>query len=71
METKNTHGGCRPGAGRKKGGKNSIQKEKGTVFHFRLSKQELDILKSLAAARNMTVTAFIKSKVFFNENEKK
>ena len=68
MEKEDARGGYRPGAGRKKGSKNLIQKEKSTVFHFRLSKQELDSLKSLAAAKNMTATDFIKSVIFYEKN---
>ena len=67
MEKKTNRGGARPGSGRKKGGKNAIQKEKRTTFQFRLSKQELNFLKSCAAAKNMTPSAFIKSIIFPNK----
>ena len=64
METKNTHGGYRPGAGRKKGSKNLIQKEKSTVFQFKLSKAQLADLKRRAAAKGLRTATFIKSILF-------
>lgn len=76
MKEKNTWGGVRAGAGRKKGGKNTgiktytktRQKEQRTTFQFRLTDQQLEKLKSRAAAKNMNVSAFVKN-ILFSEKE--
>ncbi len=64
MEKKSNRGGARPGAGRKKGSKNTGSTPQCATFQFRLSIQELESLKSRAAAKNMNVSAFVKSILF-------
>lgn len=72
MKEKNTWGGVRAGAGRKKGGKNTCAKtrpkEQRTTFQFRITQQQLENLKSRAAAKNMNVSAFVKN-ILFSEKE--
>ena len=63
MEQENTWGGARAGAGRKKN-----EKQQSTTFQFRIKKQELEKLKSRAAAKNMNVSAFVKD-ILFSEKE--
>ena len=75
MEHKNTWGGARAGAGRKKGGKNSgiklckepRPKVQRLTVQFRVTQVQLENLKNRAAAKNMKVSAFVKN-ILFSEN---
>lgn len=70
MEQKSTRGGARPGAGRKKGGKNAFSKKKGqrTTFQFRLSEQELESLKTRSAKEGMKPSELVR-KVLFSPSD--
>ncbi|WP_147613011.1 hypothetical protein [Treponema pectinovorum] len=66
-EIKKTRGGAREGAGRKKGGKNAVKKEKSKIFQFRLSQKEFESLKSRAEKENISISAFIKKILVLDE----
>ena len=56
-EVKNTHGGARAGAGRKK--KEVKAKRKGKVIYFRILDDDYDLLEKISSENNLTVNKYV------------
>ena len=56
-EVKNTHGGARVGAGRKK--KEVKAKRKGKVIYFRILDDDYDLLEKISSENNLTVNKYV------------
>ena len=68
-EVKNTHGGARAGAGRKK--KEVKAKRKGKVIYFRILDDDYSLLEKLSNENNLTVNKYVQKIVIDKINNSK
>ena len=68
-EVKNTHGGARVGAGRKK--KEVKAKRKGKVIYFRILDDDYSLLEKLSNENNLTVNKYVQKIVIDKINNSK
>ncbi|MEI0748546.1 hypothetical protein [Brachyspira pulli] len=68
-EVKNTHGGARVGAGRKK--KEVKAKRKGKVIYFRILDDDYSLLEKISSENNLTVNKYVQKIVIDKINNSK
>ena len=68
-EVKNTHGGARVGAGRKK--KEVKAKRKGKVIYFRILDDDYSLLEKISNENNLTVNKYVQKIVIDKINNSK
>ncbi|PTY40869.1 hypothetical protein [Brachyspira hampsonii] len=68
-EVKNTHGGARAGAGRKK--KEVRSKRKGKVIYFRILDDDYSLLEKISNENNLTVNKYVQKIVIDKINNSK
>ncbi|PTY40873.1 hypothetical protein [Brachyspira hampsonii] len=68
-EVKNTHGGARAGAGRKK--KEVKSKRKGKVIYFRILDDDYYLLEKISNENNLTVNKYVEKIVMDKINNSK
>lgn len=68
-EVKNTHGGARVGAGRKK--KEVKAKRKGKVIYFRILDDDYSLLEKLSNENNLTVNKYVQKIIMDKINNSK
>ncbi|MEI0701562.1 ribbon-helix-helix domain-containing protein [Brachyspira intermedia] len=68
-EVKNTHGGARAGAGRKK--KEVKAKRKGKVIYFRILDDDYSLLEKISNENNLTVNKYVQKIVIDKINNSK